>query len=85
MKSSCRSTASRLLRAVIATALVGNLAACGVENGSGGDSGGDADYPSKAIELTAPSSAGGSTDLISRAIAKSAKKPFGETVVVVNK
>jgi tripartite-type tricarboxylate transporter receptor subunit TctC len=86
MKSSCRSTASRLLRAVIATALVGNLAGCGVENGSGGDSGGgDADYPSKAIELTAPSSAGGSTDLISRAIAKSAKKPFGKTVVVVNK
>jgi tripartite-type tricarboxylate transporter receptor subunit TctC len=76
-----------VLRVGIAMALVGSLAACGgVENGSGGDSdGGDADYPSKAIELTAPSSAGGSTDLISRAIAKSAEKPFGQSVVVVNK
>jgi putative tricarboxylic transport membrane protein len=87
MKSSCRSVTSRVLRVGIATALVGSLAACGgVENGSGGDSdGGGADYPSKAIELTAPSSAGGSTDLISRAIAKSAEKPFGQSVVVVNK
>jgi tripartite-type tricarboxylate transporter receptor subunit TctC len=87
MKYSCRSATSRALRVMIATALVGGVAACGgVENGGGGDSGGgDADYPSKAIELTAPSSAGGSTDLISRAIAKSAEKPFGQSVVVVNR
>jgi tripartite-type tricarboxylate transporter receptor subunit TctC len=86
MTSPCRSVTSRMLRVVVATALVGSVAACGVENGSGGGSGGDdADYPSKPVELTAPSSAGGSTDLISRAIAKSAEKPFGQSVVVVNK
>jgi tripartite-type tricarboxylate transporter receptor subunit TctC len=87
MKYACRSATSRALRVMIATALVGGMAACGgVENGGGGDSGGgDADYPSKAIELTAPSSAGGSTDLISRAIAKSAERPFGQSVVVVNR
>jgi tripartite-type tricarboxylate transporter receptor subunit TctC len=86
MTSAYRSIIPRLLLAVLATVLIGSTAACGVENGSGGGSGGgDADYPSKAIELTAPSSAGGSTDLISRAIAKSAEKPFGQSVVVVNK
>jgi tripartite-type tricarboxylate transporter receptor subunit TctC len=75
-----------LLRVAVAVALVGSIAACGVDNGNGGGSGGDkADYPKKAIELTAPSSAGGSTDLISRAIAKAAEKPFGQSVVVVNK
>lgn len=70
-----------------ATAAIG-LAACGVDDG-GGDSdsaGGDAsDFPKKTIELTAPSSAGGSTDLISRAIAQAAEKPLGQSVVVVNK
>ena len=79
----------RLLRLVIApsaAAVLGmGLAACGVENGSGGGSDGGDDYPSKSIELTAPSSAGGSTDLISRAVAKAAEKPFGQSVVVVNK
>jgi tripartite-type tricarboxylate transporter receptor subunit TctC len=84
MLSSCRFISSRLLRAAVAMAFVGSLSACGVENG--GDAGdGDADYPSKAIELTAPSSPGGSTDLISRAIAKAAEKPLGQSVVVVNK
>jgi tripartite-type tricarboxylate transporter receptor subunit TctC len=57
------------------------LAACGGVD----DSAGDDDYPSKSIELTAPSSAGGSTDLISRAVAKAAEKPLGQSVVVVNK
>ena len=81
----------RLLRVgiapVAAAVLAVGLAACGVENGSGGgsDGGGGDDFPSKSIELTAPSSAGGSTDLISRALAKSAEKPFGQSVVVVNK
>ena len=86
MRSTCRSVAWSMLRVAVATALVGSIAACGVDNGNGGGSGGDsADYPTKAVELTAPSSAGGSTDLISRAIAKAAEKPFGQSVVVVNK
>jgi tripartite-type tricarboxylate transporter receptor subunit TctC len=88
MTSSCRSVTSRLIRAAVGAALVCGMSACGVENGDGGDSssaGGDAGYPTKAVELTAPSGAGGSTDLISRALAKSAEKPFGQSVVVVNK
>jgi tripartite-type tricarboxylate transporter receptor subunit TctC len=86
MKSFYRSITSRLTYGVVAMVLAGSIAACGVENGDdsgSGDEGGD--YPSKAIELTAPSSAGGSTDLISRALAKSAEKSFGQSVVVVNK
>jgi tripartite-type tricarboxylate transporter receptor subunit TctC len=86
MKSFYRSITSRLTYGVVAMVLAGSIAACGVENGDdsgSGDEGGD--YPSKAIELTAPSSAGGSTDLISRALAKSAEKAFGQSVVVVNK
>jgi tripartite-type tricarboxylate transporter receptor subunit TctC len=86
MKFSCRSFTSRLSRTFIGAVLLGGLAACGVENGSGGSAeSGDAGYPKKAIEFTAPSGAGGSTDLITRALAKSAEKPFGQSVVVVNK
>jgi tripartite-type tricarboxylate transporter receptor subunit TctC len=73
------SVVSHLSRLVVATALAGSIAACGV------DDGGESDYPSKPIELTAPSSPGGSTDLISRALAKSAEEPFGQSVVVVNR
>jgi tripartite-type tricarboxylate transporter receptor subunit TctC len=43
------------------------------------------DFPSKTISLTAPSSAGGSTDLISRALAASLEDPLGQSVVVENK
>jgi tripartite-type tricarboxylate transporter receptor subunit TctC len=74
-----RSVVSHLSRLVVATTLAGSIAACGV------DDGGESDYPSKPIELTAPSSPGGSTDLISRALAKSAEEPFGQSVVVVNR
>jgi tripartite-type tricarboxylate transporter receptor subunit TctC len=73
------SVVSSLLRLVVAMTLAGSIAACGV------DDGGESDYPSEPIELTAPSSPGGSTDLISRALAKSAEEPFGQSVVVVNR
>jgi tripartite-type tricarboxylate transporter receptor subunit TctC len=73
------SVVSHISRLVVATTLAGSIAACGV------DDGGESDYPSKPIELTAPSSPGGSTDLISRALAKSAEEPFGQSVVVVNR
>ena len=71
---------------IAATTAVVGLTACNVQGGSGGTTSGDAeDFPTKSIELTAPSSPGGSTDLISRAVAKAAEKPFGQSVVVVNK
>lgn len=59
------------------------LAGCGgVQTGTGA---GGADFPTKSVNLTAPSSAGGSTDLISRALASSLEEPLGQSVVVENK
>lgn len=57
------------------------LVGCGSVE-TGGES---ASYPTKSINLTAPSSAGGSTDLISRALAASLEDPLGQSVVVENK
>ncbi|MDQ2694009.1 MAG: tripartite tricarboxylate transporter substrate binding protein [Pseudomonadota bacterium] len=42
------------------------------------------DYPTKAIEIIVPASAGGGTDLGARTFAKYAQKKFGQPVVVVN-
>lgn len=57
------------------------LTGCGgVETASG-----SAEYPTKSVNLTAPSSPGGSTDLISRALASSLEEPLGQSVVVENK
>lgn len=58
------------------------LTACSVE---GGGSGGDGDYPSRAVEFTVPTEPGGSTDLITRALTKSIEKPLGAQATVVNK
>lgn len=44
-----------------------------------------ADYPSKPIELVVPFSAGGGTDLVSRAFADTAKKYLSQPLGVVNK
>lgn len=44
-----------------------------------------ADYPSKQIELVVPFSAGGGTDLVSRAFADTAKKYLSQPIGVVNK
>ena len=44
-----------------------------------------ADYPKKQIELIVPFSAGGGTDLVSRAFADTAKKYLSEPIGVVNK
>lgn len=46
---------------------------------------GEPDFPTKSVTLVAPSSPGGSTDLISRALASSMEEPLGESVVVENK
>jgi tripartite-type tricarboxylate transporter receptor subunit TctC len=44
-----------------------------------------ADYPNKPIQLVVPYSAGGSTDVLARAIAQVAPRFFPQPVVVVNK
>jgi tripartite-type tricarboxylate transporter receptor subunit TctC len=62
------------------------LTGCGgVQTGTGGAGAGAENFPTKSINLTAPSSAGGSTDLISRALATSMEEPLGKSVVVENK
>jgi putative tricarboxylic transport membrane protein len=79
--STIRRLPGRCVVLAAATVLGIGLAGCGGVDSSAGDD----DYPSKSIELVAPSGPGGSTDLISRAVAKAAEKPFGRSVVVVNK
>ncbi|MEU6642314.1 tripartite tricarboxylate transporter substrate binding protein [Saccharomonospora sp. NPDC046836] len=60
------------------------LSACSVQGGSsGGDGGGE--YPSRAVEFVVPTDPGGSTDLITRALAKSLEEPLGTQIAVVNK
>ncbi len=44
-----------------------------------------AEYPSKPIQLVVPYSAGGSTDLLARAVAQVAPRHFPQPLVVVNK
>jgi tripartite-type tricarboxylate transporter receptor subunit TctC len=50
-----------------------------------GNSWGQEAYPNKPINLIAPYSAGGDSDLAARAFAAFAQAPLGQTVVVVNK
>lgn len=66
--------------AVAASALLA-LTACAVQGveGEGGD------FPSGPIEMTTPTTAGGSGDLITRALAQDLEEPLGTTVNVVNR
>jgi tripartite-type tricarboxylate transporter receptor subunit TctC len=60
--------------------------ACSVQGGgSGGGDDAGSEYPTRPVEFTVPSDPGGSTDLITRALAKSIEKPLGTKPVVVNK
>lgn len=78
-------TTRRRLLALASISSVLALAGCGgVQGGSGGNGGGEG-FPSGAVEFTLPSSPGGSTDLIGRAVAKALTEPLGATVTPVNK
>jgi len=59
------------------------LTGCGVQTGSGDDSG--PSYPQRPVELVVPFAPGGSTDLIARTLLKGIDKPLGETMIVVNR
>jgi tripartite-type tricarboxylate transporter receptor subunit TctC len=43
------------------------------------------DYPTRAIELVVPYTAGGGTDVLARAFAEAARKHLPQTVIVINK
>ncbi len=69
--------------ATAATSLV--LTACGgVETSTGGGGGGDK-YPSGTVEMYVGASAGGSSDLISRAISKGLSDNLGASFPVINR
>ncbi|MBO0678580.1 tripartite tricarboxylate transporter substrate binding protein [Mycolicibacterium sp. S2-37] len=60
------------------------LTACGgVQNSTGGGSGGD--YPSGTVEMYVGASAGGSSDLISRAVSKGLSENLGASFPVINR
>lgn len=76
-------TRRAVLSAAAATALI-SLTACG-GNVGGGSNTNAANYPTKAINLTVGQAAGGSTDLIARAVAEGMSKDLGQPMPVVNK
>ena len=69
-----------LIAAAGSAALLG-LTACGGVQGTSNS----ADYPTKAIEFIVPVAPGGSTDTLSRAIAKGLSEKLGQPVAVINK
>lgn len=80
-------TRTRIASVAGAAALALALSACGgVKTASGGgDASGGSGYPTKSIEMTVGASAGGSSDLISRAMSKGMGQTLGVAMPVVNK
>ncbi|MEV1172094.1 tripartite tricarboxylate transporter substrate binding protein [Nonomuraea sp. NPDC049784] len=79
-----RTTPRRILVGVIGAAAALALTACGgVKTTSSG--GGDGKYPTGNIEFSVGASAGGSTDLITRALAQGMSKDLGVSAPVLNK
>ena len=70
------------LAVIIGLVLV--LAACG---GGDGDTSGDGevDYPTKPLTMIVPTSAGGGTDAVARALVSEAEEFLGESIGVVNR
>jgi tripartite-type tricarboxylate transporter receptor subunit TctC len=73
-----------LTLAAMATGAALALSACGgVETSTGGDDGGE--YPSGSVEMYVGASAGGSSDLISRAVSKGLSDELGASFPVINR
>lgn len=78
--------ALRRTRLVLAAAAAAGLvlSGCGgVQNTTGGGSGGT--YPSGTVEMYVGASAGGSSDLISRAVSKGLSDSLGASFPVINR
>lgn len=58
-------------------------AGCTVYGGTNGS--GTGEFPNRPIEFTVPTEPGGSSDLVTRALARSTEQHLGETTIVVNK
>lgn len=63
--------------------LVGFISACGSDNAD--EDGGNSDFPSKPISLIVPTSSGGGSDTIARAIAAEAEEILDASIGIVNK
>lgn len=72
------------LGAVAASAALA-LTACGAVETSAGSSNGEGDYPSGSVEMYVGASAGGSSDLISRAVSKGLSDELGASFPVINR
>ncbi|RVX38665.1 tripartite-type tricarboxylate transporter receptor subunit TctC [Nonomuraea polychroma] len=70
---------------VLLAAVALAASACSVQGGSADKSAAASGYPNKPVEFTVPTDPGGSTDLLTRALAKSIEQPLGAKAVVVNK
>ncbi|MGY0540273.1 Bug family tripartite tricarboxylate transporter substrate binding protein [Nocardioides sp. YJ-D4] len=75
-------TTSHLLAATAGVAALA-LSACGVSNTTGGSGDGE-DYPAGNVEMYVGASAGGSSDLISRAVSKGLSDELGASFPVIN-
>lgn len=69
----------RGLLTALTAAPVAALVACEVQGG------GDTGFPTRAVDFTVPFDAGGSSDLLSRAICRAAESPLGESITLTNK
>ncbi|MFI7612827.1 tripartite tricarboxylate transporter substrate binding protein [Nonomuraea terrae] len=79
-----RTIPRRVLMGVLGATAAITLTACGgVKTTSSG--GGDGEYPTGNIEFSVGASAGGSTDLITRALAQGIGKELGVSAPVINK
>lgn len=76
-------TARRTVLSVAAAAALLSVSACGGNVGGGGDDAA-ADFPQGPVTLTVGQAAGGSTDLIARALGEGMSEDLGQTVAVVN-
>ena len=69
--------------AVLAAVGLAVTGCSGVQSSTGGESGGD--YPSGTVEMYVGASAGGSSDLISRAVSKGLSDNLGASFPVINR
>ncbi|MBC7279081.1 tripartite tricarboxylate transporter substrate binding protein [Nocardioides sp.] len=75
-------TTNHLLAATAGVAALA-LSACGVSNTTGGSGDGE-EYPAGGVEMYVGASAGGSSDLISRAVSKGLSDELGASFPVIN-